>query len=272
VTAQTVPTSLGRLHVEIDGDGEPMLLLPSLLTDHTLYARQVSHFSGRYLTIAVDPPGQGRSEPLTRRFTFEESARAYVEILDALHLPQAYVVGNSWGAMIGGTMAATYPGRVRCSVLMNGTASPAPRWDRLQLTLLAQLTRRAGRPVLVRSAIVPRFLGATTRRQQPALVDDLAAMIRRNNARSASFAVESIVIRRPDQHRLFERITTPALVIAGREDQSFPLPEVRRMAAAIPGAELVILEHVGHLAAYEAPDTVNGLIDDFIRRNATGRP
>jgi 3-oxoadipate enol-lactonase len=272
MTAHTIPTSLGQLYVEIDGDGEPMLLLPSLLTDHTLYARQVSHFSGRYLTIAVDPPGQGRSEPLDRCFTFEESARAYVEILDALQLPQAHVVGNSWGAMIGGTIAATYPGRVGCSVLMNGTASPAPRWDRLQLALLAHMTRRVGRPLLVRSAIVPRFLGATTRRQQPALVDGLAAMIRRNNARSASFAVESIVIRRPDQHRLFEHITTPTLVIAGREDESSPVPEVRRMAEAIPGAELVILEQVGHLAAYEAADTINGLIDDFIHRNTTRRP
>jgi 3-oxoadipate enol-lactonase len=271
VTAQNIPTSLGRLHVEIGGDGEPMLLLPSLLTDHTLYARQVSHFNGRYMTIAVDPPGQGRSEPLERCFTFEESARAYVEILDALQLPWAHLVGNSWGAMIGGTIAATYPDRVGCSVLMNGTASAAPRWDRLQLALFAHVTRRVGRPLFVRSTIVPKFLGKTTRRQQPALVDDLAAMVRRNNARSASFAVESIVVRRPDQHRSFERITTPVLVIAGREDESFPLPELRRMAEAIPEAELVIVEEVGHLAAYEAPDTINGLIDDFIDRHTTRR-
>jgi 3-oxoadipate enol-lactonase len=271
MTAHSIATSLGRLHAEVDGDGEAMLLLPSLLTDHTLCARQVTHFSGRYTTIAVDPPGQGRSEPLDRCFTFEQSARAYVDILDELNLPHAHVVGNSWGAMIGGTIAATYPDRVGCCMLMNGTASPAPRWDRLQLTLLAHLMRRAGRPLLVRTAIVPRFLGATTRRQQPALVDDLAAMIRRNNARSASFAVESIVIRRPDQHQLFERITSPTLVIAGGEDASFPLPELRRMAEAIPQAELVILEQVGHLAAYEAPDTVNNLIDEFLDRHATPR-
>lgn len=272
MTTRDIPTLLGRLHVEIDGDGEPMLLLPSLLTDHTLYAGQIRHFAGRYTTIAVDPPGQGRSELLTRHFTFEESARAYVEILDALQLPCAHLVGNSWGAMIGGTIAATYPDRVQCSALMNGTASPARRWDRLQLAVAARATRRVGRPLFVRSSIVPRFLGATTRRTQPILVDDLAAMIRRNNARSASFAVDSIVVRRPDQHRLFERITTPVLVIAGSEDESFPVSEQRRMAEAIPGAELVILEEVGHLAAYEAPDTVNGLIDDFIERHTTPRP
>jgi 3-oxoadipate enol-lactonase len=268
VTARTIPTSLGRLHVEIDGDGEPMLLLPSLLTDHTLYAAQIKQFRYRYTTIAVDPPGQGSSQPLTKCFTFAESARAYVEVLDALQLPRAHIVGNSWGAMIGGTIAATYPNRVLCSVLMNGTASPAQRGDRLRLALSAHVIRYLRRWPLLRSVVVPEFLGATTRRQQPALVDELAAMIRRNDARSASFAVQSIVVRRPDQHQLFERITTPVLVIAGREDESFGVPEVRRMAEAIPEAEFVVLERVGHLACYEAPDTANRLIDDFINRRA----
>lgn len=71
-----IATSLGTLHLDVTGSGDPILLMPSLLTDHTLYAAQVAHFSGRYTTIAVDPPGQGRSQPLRGAFTFEESARA----------------------------------------------------------------------------------------------------------------------------------------------------------------------------------------------------
>jgi 3-oxoadipate enol-lactonase len=262
-----IATGLGALQVHVSGSGDPILLMPSLLTDHTLYAAQVEHFSGRYTTIAVDPPGQGQSEPLHSAFTFAESAQAYIDVLDALGLPWAHLVGNSWGAMIGGTISATFPDRVGAAVLLNGTASEGPRWDRLQLALAARMTRLAGRPLFVRSTVVPRFLGTTTRRQRPDLVDGLVTMIERNDARSASYAVESIVVRRPDQHTLFGRINTPTLVVAGREDESFPVPEVRRMAAAIPGAELVVLDRVGHLAAYEAPDIVNGLIDDFLDRH-----
>ena len=262
-----IATGLGSLHLQITGTGDPILLMPSLLTDHTLYAAQVAHFSGRYTTIAVDPPGQGASEPLRKAFTFEESARAYVDVLDELGLPWAHLVGNSWGAMIGGTIAATFPDRVGCAVLLNGTASEGPRWDRLQLALAARMTRLAGRPLFVRSTVVPRFLGATTRRQRPELVDGLVAMINGNDARSASFAVESIVVRRPDQHAVYARIGTPTLVVAGREDASFPVAEVRRMAESIPGSELVVLDQIGHLAAYEAPAAVNALIDDFLGRH-----
>ncbi|MGX9671328.1 alpha/beta fold hydrolase [Mycobacterium sp. HM-7] len=259
-----IATGLGTLRVHVSGSGAPILLMPSLLTDHTLYAAQVAHFSASYTTIAVDPPGQGGSEPLRRTFTFEESARAYLDVLDWLGLSWAHLVGNSWGAMVGGTISAMFPDRVGRAVLLNGTASEGPRWDRLQLALAAWMTRLAGRPLFVRSTVVPRFLGRTTRRQRPDLVDGLVAMIRRNNARSASFAVESIVVRRPDQHALFGRIVAPTLVVAGSEDASFPVAEVRRMAEAIPGSELVILDQIGHLAAYEAPDAVNALIDDFL--------
>jgi len=259
-----IATGLGTLRVHVSGSGAPILLMPSLLTDHTLYAAQVAHFSASYTTIAVDPPGQGGSEPLRRTFTFEESARAYLDVLDELGLSWAHLVGNSWGAMVGGTISAMFPDRVGRAVLLNGTASEGPRWDRLQLALAARMTRLAGRPLFVRSTVVPRFLGRTTRRQRPELVDGLVAMIRRNNARSASFAVESIVVRRPDQHALFGRVVAPTLVVAGSEDASFPVAEVRRMAEAIPGSELVILDQIGHLAAYEAPDAVNALIDDFL--------
>ena len=129
--------------------------------------------------------------------------------------------------MIGGTMSATFPDRVGCAVLLNGTASEGPRWDRLQLALAARMTRLAARPLFVRSTVVPRFLGKTTRRRRPDLVAGLVTMIKRNDARSASFAVESIVVRRPDQHALFGHIAVPTLVVAGREDASFPVAEVR---------------------------------------------
>ncbi|MFB7716730.1 alpha/beta fold hydrolase [Nocardia sp. NPDC056100] len=267
MTGRYIHTALGRIYVDISGAGEPILLLPSLLTDHTLFAAQIRHFGDRYTTIAVDPPGQGSSEHLERQFSFEESARSYLQILDELGFARAHIVGNSWGAMIGGTLAASYPDRVACAILINGTASPAPAWDRRKLALSAQLSRRLGRMAFPRILVVPRFLGATTRRTRPELVDDFLTILARNNPRSASLAVESIVVNRPDQHALFTRIQSPVLIITGDEDISFPVPEVRRMARAIPGSEFAVLDHVGHLAAYEAPDVVNRLIDDFLSRH-----
>jgi len=74
------------------------------------------------------------------------------------------------------------------------------------------------------------------------------------------------VPRRPDQRALLGGITTPVLVVAGVEDATFPNSETKEMAAAIPGAEFVVLDGVAHLAALEDPVVVNQLIENFLSR------
>jgi 3-oxoadipate enol-lactonase len=76
--------------------------------------------------------------------------------------------------------------------------------------------------------------------------------------------VTSVVPRRPDQRELFASIKAPVLVVAGREDATFPVAETQAMADAIPGARFVVLERTAHLAALENPVEVNALIEDFL--------
>jgi 3-oxoadipate enol-lactonase len=61
-------------------------------------------------------------------------------------------------------------------------------------------------------------------------------------------------------------VTAPVLVIAGDEDATFPVEETIAMAAAIPGADMTVLDGVAHLAALENPRLVNTLIRDFLGR------
>jgi 3-oxoadipate enol-lactonase len=265
-----IDTTLGGLAVDVRGNGSgPVVVMwPSLLMDHTLWAAQAEHFAGRFTTVAVDPPGHGRSSPLTRTFTFDECADVIREILDSIGVERAHVFGNSWGAMIGGTFAARYPDRIGCAVLMNGTASLAPRRQRVEFAALLAMARvlQGVRPPLTRS-VVGAFLGPTSIKQRPAAVRHVVTAARAADMRSVSHAIRSVVPLRPDQTTLFATIRTPVLVVAGREDATFRLPEVRRMAESIPGAHLEILDDAAHLVALEVPAAVNRLADDFIARN-----
>lgn len=264
----SVETTLGRLHVQVRGIGPAVLFWPSLLMDGSLWAPQVAHLSPTHTTVAVDPPGHGRSQPITRTFTLEECATVVVEVLDALGIDRAYVVGNSWGAMTGGTVTARHPDRVLGAVLLNGTASAAPRRQRLEYAGLVGLARLLGGirgPLL--APVRDAFLGPTSVRTRPDVVRTVLEVAARNDVRSASYAVRSVVGLRPDQRALFGTIERPVLVVAGREDATFPLPELETMAAAIPGSELVVLEDAAHLAALEVPDRVNELLIDFLRRH-----
>jgi 3-oxoadipate enol-lactonase len=114
--------------------------------------------------------------------------------------------------------------------------------------------------------VVKAFLGPTSRRSRPAAVRTVLEVAQRNDVRSVSHAIRSVVSERPDHHALLSTIRTPVVVVAGREDATFPLPELEAMAAAVPDAELVVLDDAAHLVALEVPDVVNGIVDRALDR------
>jgi 3-oxoadipate enol-lactonase len=232
-----------------------------------MWAAQADHFSGEHQVILVDPPGFGRSEKLTAPFSFEDCARCIVDILDGLGIERTHFVGNSWGGMIGGTFAATYPDRIGSAVLMNCTASAAGIRQKVEYGFLLRMTKVLGgiRPPLTRS-VLKAFLGPTTFATRPAVVSFVRDAVQAVDVRSGGWAVKSVVPRRPDQRALLSRVTTPVLVVAGVEDATFPLQETIAMAEAIPGAAIAVLEGVAHLAALENPVVVNTLIGEFVFR------
>ncbi len=232
--------------------------------DGSMWSAQQAHFADRYQVVLVDPPGHGRSEPLTELFTFDECAHCVTQIFDGIGAERAHFVGNSWGGMIGGTLAAHYPSRVISAVLMNCTGSPAPRRQKIEYGLLTRVSRVIGmRGPLVKSA-VDAFVGPTTQRTRPEVVLRIEQAIRRFDVRSTGWAVTSVVPRRPNQLALFNQITVPVLVVAGAQDATFPVAETKAMADAIPGARFVVLAETAHLAGLENPDEVNALIDEFL--------
>jgi 3-oxoadipate enol-lactonase len=262
-----IDTVLGTVRVQVSGSGEAMMFWPSLLMTGDMWAAQAEHFGGDHQVILVDPPGFGESQKLTAPFTFEECARCIVDILDGLGLQRTHFVGNSWGGMIGGTFAATYPDRIGCAVLMNCTASPAGARQKLEYGFLLRMAGLLGgiRPPLTRS-VLKAFLGPTTFRTRPDVVAFVRDSVQRVDIRSGAWAVRSVVPRRPDQRALLSKVRTPVLVVAGVEDATFPLPETTAMAEAIPGAAMAVLEGVAHLAALEDPSVVNKLIGEFLLR------
>lgn len=263
--AQTVTTRLGRLRVQTAGSGETILFWPSLLMTGDMWAGQAVAFRGEHRVILVDPPGHGGSEKLSAPFTFDDCAQTVVDVLDELGIQRAHFVGNSWGGMIGGTFAARHPDRIGRAVLMNCTASPSGRRQRVEYGLLLRTAKLLGgiRGPLT-GQVLKAFLGPTTFRERPDVVRFVREAARAVDVGSSAWAVTSVVPRRPDQRALLAAVRTPVLVVAGAEDATFPVAETLEMAASIPGAATAVLDGVAHLAALENPRLVNALIKDFV--------
>ena len=173
---------------------------PSLLMTGDMWSAQAIHFGATRRVILVDPPGHGGSQKLTGPFTFDDCARVIVDILDSLGIERTHFVGNSWGGMIGGTFAATYPDRIGHAVLMNCTASAAGARQKIEYGFLLRLAKVLGgiRPPLTRS-VLKAFLGPTTFTTRPDVVSYVRRTVEAVDITSGSWAVRSIVPARPDQ-------------------------------------------------------------------------
>ncbi|WP_374023379.1 alpha/beta fold hydrolase [Mycobacterium sp. HNNTM2301] len=265
LVARFVDTALGRIRVQVSpGTGPAVLLWPSLLMTGDLWAGQAARFGASHRLVLIDPPGHGGSEPLRSAFTFTDCARCVVDLLDGLGIDKAHFVGNSWGGMIGATFAARHSDRLDRAVLMNCTASKAGAVQKAKYAAMLRAAAVLGgiRPPLTRSAM-RAFLGPTTLRTRPDVVETVRASLRAVDIDSARWAVRSVVPARPDQHALLRTISAPVLVVAGAEDATFPVAETRAMAESIPGASFRVLDGIAHLAALEDPARVNDLLEAY---------
>src|SRR6516165_7649873 len=142
-TMPTVGTILGSVYVDDQGEpGEPAALLwPSLFTDHRMWRHQIAPLrEAGWRTLALDPPGHGRSPGPGRGFTMDECAQAAIQVLDAAGVrAPAAVLGTSWGGFVAPRIAMLAPTRLSGMVLFNTSAERGTPFERTKATLLTRL-------------------------------------------------------------------------------------------------------------------------------------
>ncbi|HSL57442.1 MAG TPA: alpha/beta fold hydrolase [Acidimicrobiales bacterium] len=240
---------------------DTIVLLHGLGGSRTAWDPQLRSLSDRWRAVAWDMPGYGASAPLPRPTTFAALADAVARLLDALGVERAHLVGWSLGGMVAMHTALAHPDRVDRLVLI--ATSPAfgldgtdpDEWRRLRLDRLdaGETPADMARAVLT-SVAGPRLSG-------PALADQMAAM-----ARIPAAGLRAMVETLPhhDVRTRLADITAPTLVVVGELDHETPPAYARAIADAVPGARLIVLPGLGHLAPAEDPDTVSAVIRSFL--------
>ena len=101
------------INYDVQGEGEPLLLIPYLSADHACYAFQLPAYTEHFSCIALDLPGTGESDKPAGHYSTEGYADQVAAFLGAIGVEQAHVAGVSLGAGVGMHLAARHPGRLR---------------------------------------------------------------------------------------------------------------------------------------------------------------
>lgn len=231
----------------------PLLLLPGLMCDATVWRAQIDAFSSAH-TIQVPSYGELDSLPAMARHVLAEAPEHFA------------LAGHSMGGRIAFEMMRLAPERVTrlalldssCHALPEGAAGERERQERARLVDLAQAEGvRAMALNWISTMLHPSSLG------DAALIESIARMFERKTADIFAAQIKAL-LNRAEVFPLLANIRCPVLVLTGRADR-LSRPEANvEMAEAIPGSHLVILEDCGHMAPQEQPGEVNRCLAEWL--------
>jgi pimeloyl-ACP methyl ester carboxylesterase len=257
----TVQTRAGEVAYSDVGDGPVVVLLHATLHDRHDFDAIAPSLSRDHRVIALDWPGHGDSPAPVPNYrpTAASFADALADVVAALDLPPAAIVGNSVGGFAAARLAIAEPQRVSRLVLVNTggfVANPATKL----------YCRTLGNPSVMKR-ILPRFV----RSYMKATSDNDHAVQERVLARAStpdgvaltaalwrSFASPDYDLR---PHA--DRITAPCLIVWGSKDTAAPMLVGRATAAAIPGSRLEVLP-TGHAVFSSDPDGFLAIAAPFL--------
>jgi pimeloyl-ACP methyl ester carboxylesterase len=250
------------LHYETTGSGTPVLLIAGLGADHHFWYRQIPALAERFRVIAPDNRGAGESDKPDARYTLRQMADDLRALLDALEVPSAHVMGASLGGFLAQEFILAYPERTRRVVLCCtsfGGAGSAP----IPPQTLAVLMTRTGDPERdLRATLTVQFAGDFLETHAEEIDAYVAWRVAHPQPVHAYRRQLEAALAHDTQRRVGE-LRMPVLVLHGRADRVVPAMNGERLAAAIPGARLSLLE-AGHNFLWEASEEANRQIIDFL--------
>ncbi|MDQ0749889.1 pimeloyl-ACP methyl ester carboxylesterase [Streptomyces africanus] len=245
----------------------PLVLVHGHPFDRTMWAPQLGTFSAARRVIAPDLRGYGASPTAPALTDFARFARDIEALLDELGVESFVLAGLSMGGQIAMDCYRQFPGRVRGLVLADTfPAAETPDGVRTRDAMADRLLREGMRgyadEVLERMVAphAPADVKAHVHRMMTATSPEGAAAALRARA------------RRPDYTALLTQVRVPALVVVGSDDTYTPVSDARALHAALPDADLHIIEGAAHMPNLERPAEFDQALGEFLARVDARQP
>ena len=188
-------------------------------------------------------------QPVRSAYLLRDMAADAAGLLDALDIDAAHVAGASMGGMIAQTLAIEHPGRVRTLTSIMSTTGhpdlPAATPEAMAVLLTPAPTEREA--AIERSVEVWRTIGSPGFLVDENEVRAQAARAFDRGVNPAGVARQLVAILASGHRReALGDVRAPTLVIHGSDDPLIPDAAGRDTAASVPGAELLLIEGMGH--------------------------
>ncbi len=257
------------IYYEIQGEGEPIVLIPYLAADQACYAFQVGEYAKHFTCFTVDLRGAGLSGKPAGTYTTDLFADDVAAFMRAAGVDRAHVAGLSLGAATGMWLAAKHPALVKSLSLHSAWPKTDPflsvvveGW-RIMAQALGDVTE------MVIKGIFPWCFTPELYASRPEYIDSLAEFVRgRPMPPVDAFLRQSEAVLAHDAREALGSIQAPTLVTFGRHDMVTSTRFSGPLTDAIPGSELAVFDDCAHAPIYENVDGFNARTLAFLRRHS----
>lgn len=246
------------INYEVQGEGEPLVLIPYLAADQACYAFQVAQYAEHYTCYSVDLRGAGLSGKPEGEYTTELFADDVAAFMEAAGVGRAHVAGLSLGAATGMWLAARYPALVKSLSLHSAWDKTDPFLAAVVQTWRVMSTGLGSVTDLVIKGIFPWCFTPELYAARPEYIDSLADFVRgRPMPPVDAFMRQSGAVLAHDASAVLGSIEAPTLITFGRHDQVTSTRFAEPLSAGIAHSEVVIFEDASHAPIYEQVEDFN---------------
>lgn len=262
----TVTTTDGvALHVTDEGDGPAVVLVAGFTAPATTWALQADALlAAGYRVVAVDRRSHGLSERPAHGQRLARHGKDIDDVLTALDLTDAVLVGGSMGASAiwaYADLCGTARMRGMASVDQTPKMLNADGWEHGFYGLTREVSG-----TFFEQGIPDTGRGFTTEQATPGLMrmlelagpdavlgvrDDTAPLLRDH--------------AQQDWRDVVARLDVPVLMLAGRDSQYWPCTHAAAAVAGTADGRAVVVEDCGHAANLDRPEAVNAALLEFLR-------
>jgi len=265
----TLPNHL-KIHTLIAGDitTPPLVLLHGWPSSSLLWRHMIPELSKRFYVVAPDLPGHGKSDkPYNIIYNLSFLRNFILDFLDAANLKNPHLVAHDLGGMGGLSFVARYPEKIDKFIIMNtGPYMEIPFLLNVSLYLLKQkyLTRLFLNRFVFKQVLKNGFCNKSL--ITPEIIDTFRKpWISSKDGRNAfAKTIDIPISQMVEPIDTLQKITSPTLILWGKNDLFFPFKTARRLHDDIKDSTLIGVENAGHFLHEEKPQFILDQIRLFL--------
>ena len=257
------------MYYEVQGEGEPLVLLPYLAADQACYAFQVPDYARHFSCYTVDLRGAGLSGKPEGEYTTELLADDVAAFMQAAGIQSAHVTGLSLGAAVGMWLAARHPAQVKSLSLHSAWDATDPFLRSVVATWRIMAGGLGSVTEMVIAGIFPWCFTPELYAARPEYIDSLADFVRsRPMPPVDAFLRQSGAVLAHDATAALGHIEAPTFITFGEHDMPTSTRFAGPLSEGIAGSELIVFADCAHAPIYEITEEFNRRTLDFLQRHA----